>query len=200
MGTKRKQKSLRAKKGKKTSIKTWRDIIFWRDLLLYFLFFSYIGHFIEMGWAWLCHLVLGTELMTNILANAFEPYTIYGAGVVLVILIVRPLVKKFNHNIFATFAIATLVCAALECISSIILVWRYGYNPYWWYADRAFNLGGHICLSNALLFGLLATTFLRLIYPQTEKILQRKNQVIINIVLAILIAMFAIYYGGQFLF
>lgn len=162
--------------------------------MLYFLAFSYIGHFIEMGWNLLTHWVLGEALNTNILANAFQPYTIYGLGAVLCILIVRPLVKKFDHNIFMTYLISTVVCSALELVSSIGLVIRYGYNPYWWYADKPLNLFGHIWIGNCLLFGLLATAFLRLIYPFTEKLLKKGNQVVINIVLVILIVMMAIYY------
>jgi uncharacterized membrane protein len=186
-------------KSKKEDVKTWRSVVFWRDLLLYFVAFSYIGHFIEMGWAWFRHLFLGSELMTNVLAKPYEPYTIYGSGAVLTILIVRPLAKKFKDNIFATFVIATLVCSVLEYISSVVMVWIYGYNPYWWYADQPFNLGGHIWLGNCLLFGLLATFFLKVIYPLTEKLLRRGNQIVINIVLVILTVMFVIYNIGQFL-
>ncbi|MDR3298178.1 MAG: putative ABC transporter permease [Candidatus Nomurabacteria bacterium] len=187
MGVKTKKKQL-----PRTS--SWKPPIFWRNLLLYFLAFSYIGHFIEMGWNLLCHWVLGEPIATNILANALEPYTIYGTGAILCILVVRPLVKKFDHNIFATFLISTIVCAALECLSSVILVWRYGYNPYWWYADRTFNLGGHICLSNIILFGILATAFLKVFYPAIEKLLKKGNQRIINLLLIVLVILFSFYY------
>jgi len=190
----KKQKQL---KTGKDDARTWRDIVFWRDLLLYFLVFSYIGHFIEMGWAWVNYNLLGGELLTNILHNPFEPYTIYGAGAVVIILVVRPLVKKFDHNILATFLIATLACAVLECVSSMFLVWRYGHNPYWWYADKLLNFGGHICLQNSLAFGVLATVFLRVIYPWTEKLLRRGNQIAINVALAILIVMIGSYYIMQ---
>jgi uncharacterized membrane protein len=152
-----------------------------------------VGHWIEMGWVWLGHCVLGTELMTNILANPLEPYTIYGTGAVLIILVVRPMVKRLKNNIFAIFLVGALVCAILEYLSSVALVWRYGYNPYWWYIDEPFNLGGHICLRNSLLFGVLATLFLKLVYPFTEKLLKRGNQVVINIVLVVLAGMFVIY-------
>jgi len=172
----------------------WRDVVFWRDLLLYFFAFAYAGHFVEMGWTWFAHLVFGRELNTNILANAFEPYPIYGTGAVLIILVVRPLVKKFKRNIVMTFVVATLACAVLECLSSILLVWQYGHNPYWWYADQPLNFYGHICLTNSLLFGLLATVFLRVIYPLTQKILRRGNQMVINIVLVVLAGMFAAYH------
>jgi len=192
-----KQKGLRVKKEDADGVKTWRNVIFWRNLLLYFVAFSYIGHFIEMGWAWFRHLVLGANLATYVLAKPYEPYTVYGFGVVLVILIIRPLAKRFKDNIFATFIISALVCSVLECVVSIILVWCYGRNPYWGYADRPFNLGGHIWIGNCLLFGLIATFFLKVIYPLTEKLLKRGNQIVINVVLAILVVMFVTYYFGQ---
>lgn len=147
-----------------------------------------------MGWTWFCHLVLGTDLSYSILANPFEPYTIYGAGAVICILVVRPLVKKLNHHIVATFLVATLACAALELLSSIALTIRYGFNPYWSYFDRFMNFNGHICLGNCILFGLLATVFLRLVYPLTEKILRNSNQLVINIFLVVLVIMFGAYY------
>ena len=187
-----KRKRGRSRRG--DDAKTWRDVVFWRDLLLYFMAFSYVGHFIEMGWAWLSHYVLGEKLMTNILHNPLEPYTIYGGGAVLIILVVRPLVKKFKNNLIATFLIATLACAVLECVSSIFLVLRYGHNPYWWYVDKPFNLGGHICLQNSLAFGVLATVFLRVIYPWTEKFLQRGNRIVTNGILLILVMLFGVYY------
>lgn len=172
----------------------WRTLAFWRNLLFYFLFFSYVGHYIEMAWTWAGHLILKTDLAHNILANPFEPYTIYGAGAVLCILLVEPIAKKFKDNIFATFAAGTIICGGLELVSSIVLTMRYGHNPYWNYDDRMFNLGGHICLGNCLAFGLLATVFLRLIYTPMEKILKKGNQIVINVMLAVLALMLVIYY------
>ena len=179
---------------KRESIDSWHNPIFWRNLFFYFLFFSYIGHYIEMTWVLLGHLVSRTDLAHNILANPLEPYTIYGAGAVVIILLVRPLVQKFKHKFLATFVIATLACALLEGLSSVALTIRYGHNPYWNYRDKIFNLGGHICLENALLFGLLATLFSHFIYPPMEKFLRKGNQIIINLMLLILVSMFAFYY------
>ena len=178
----------------------WRGLGFWRDVLWYFLVFAYVGHFIEMGWAWFCHLVLGEDLKTNILALPYEPYTIYGTGAVLMILLVRPVVRKIKDNLLVTFLVATVVCAILEYVTSVVLVWQYGRNPFWWYEDRAFNMGGHICLENSILFGLLATVFLKLIYPLTEKLLRRGKQVVINVVLVGLMVAFVAYYVALALF
>ena len=176
----------------------WRDWRFWRNLLFYFLFFSYVGHLIEMLWVCFLHFVLGRELITGILANPLEPYTIYGLGAVLCVLIGRPILKYFNHHIVATYLVTTLICAVLEYVSSVILTWRYGLNPYWDYSDRPFNLGGHICLTNSLLFGLVATLFLKLIYPQMERFLWKKNQWVVNVMSLVMLSMFAVYYIGGF--
>ena len=178
-------------------VRVWRTFGFWRDLVWYFVVFSYVGHFVEMGWTWLGHVVLGNELQHNILHNGLEPYTIYGAGVVAVILLVRPLMRKFHDGVLATFVVATVVCAVLECVSSMFLVWRYGHNPYWWYSDRRFNLGGHICLANTLLFGVLATVFLKVVYPRTERWLRQGNQVVINVILGVLLVLFGAYFVMQ---
>ena len=190
MAEKRNKQNLKLGAGKKT----WRTWRFWRNLLFYFLFFSYVGHLVEMIWAWFLHIALGRELMMNILSNPLEPYTIYGLGAVLCVVIGRPILKYFNHHIVATYIVTTAICAVLEYVSSVILVWRYGMNPYWDYSDRPFNLGGHICLTNSLLFGLIATLFLKLIYPRMENFLWRGNQIFINSLLLVLVMMCGIYY------
>jgi len=77
------------------------------------------------------------------------------------------------------------------------MVRMWGYNPYWWYIDRPFNLGGHIWLGNALLFGLLAMVFVKGIYPLTERFLRWK-QWVVNILLVLLVALFCLYYVGKF--
>jgi len=150
-----------------------------------------------MGWAWFCHLVLKFDLATYILANPLEPYSIYGMGAVLMILVVRPIAAKFKGglvNTLAVFVVATLVCSALELTSSVLMVQMYGHNPFWWYADRPLNLCGHIWIGNCLLFGLLATVFLKLIYPLTEKFLMRVNKLVLWIMLGILGVMFVAYH------
>lgn len=188
--------SKKRKKAKLRVANSWRDPVFWRNLLFYFLFFSFVGHYVEMAWVLLVNCTLGVEMVQGILANPLEPYTIYGVGAVLIILLVKPLAQRFKHGLPVTFIIATLACALLELISSIILTVRYGHNPYWDYHDRMFNLGGHICLGNALLFGLLATVFLRFIHPFAEKVFRRGNQMAINVALLVLVVMFVVYYLG----
>lgn len=179
---------------KKIIVTPYRDPIFWRNLLFCFLFFSFAGHYIEMAWTALGNLVLGIPLATNILANPLEPYVIYGTGAILCILIVYPLSRKLNHNIFATFIVATLVCSALELISSVVMTMQYGYNPYWNYLDRPFNLGGHICLTNCLLFGVMATAFTRLIYEPFDRLLRKVPKPVFYSISALLLIAFATYY------
>ncbi len=176
-------------------INEFKNPLFYRNLLLYFLSLSYLGHYIEMLIILLAHHLLSAPLNTAILANPAEPYMIYGTGAILVLVLIRPLTRKFNHHPLATYAVATLICTLLELTSSLILTLRYGKNPYWDYHQMPLNLGGHICLPNSLLFGLLATIFLRLIYPHTETLLKKpKLQLPINLLLTALSLSFALYY------
>jgi len=184
---------------------SWKSWAHWRRILLYFLAFSFIGHFIEMGWTLANHFIIGKDLSYNILANPLEPYTIYGAGAVLLILIIPPLLKKIEKSlknvrgkkflsVGIVFVLTTLLCAVLEYLSSIVLFWRYGYNPYWCYIDRSFNLGGHIWLGNVLLFGLIATFFIKTLMPLCDKLLVRAKPIFLHLALVLFIAIFAYHY------
>lgn len=88
---------------------------------------------------------------------------IYGVGMVLVLLCTRPLAD----NLFVLFAGGMLVTSALEFFTGWAL--KKLFHTSWWdYSDKPFNLGGYICLSFSLLWGLGVVGVVRLVHPMIE--------------------------------
>lgn len=168
-------------------IRSWR---FWRDLAFYFILASWIGHFIEIIIMLVNKYILFSNYNQSILARPLEPYTIYGTGAVFCIFFLANLPKKISQNILLQYIINTIVCAFVEYISALFIVWRYGSNYLWNYSDQFMNLNGYICLRNTLFFGLVATLFIRFVYPKTQKLLSKSNQRKTNLVFVITIILF----------
>jgi uncharacterized membrane protein len=152
-----------------TSLRTWA---FWRDLLIFFLVFSWLGHWLEM-----LIIALGTLInpeldVAGIFNHWLEPYHVYGFAAVAIILLFRALPRKVRTNLPAHFLINTLVCAVIEYLTALAILWRFGHR-FWDYSDQFLNLNGHICLLNSLFFGVLATLFSFWLYPFLDRHLQR---------------------------
>jgi uncharacterized membrane protein len=172
-------------------LKNFKRLDFWRNLILYFMVFSFVGHWLEMAVAVVGKWWLGKEFAYGIMDNWTEPYTIYGLGAVMCILVVTVLPKKITRNLPLQYAINVLVCAVVEYVSALIIIWRFGENIFWNYDERFMNLNGQICLGNSLLFGLAATVFMEVVYPFLEKCLQKINPRVINVLLGLIVAVFA---------
>lgn len=85
---------------------------------------------------------------------------IYGAGMVLVLLLTAPLAD----NLFLLFLGGMAVASALELVTGWAL--KKIFHTSWWdYSDKPFNLGGYICLSFSLLWGLGVVGVVRLLHP-----------------------------------
>ena len=155
---------------------TWRQPAFWRNLFIYFWFFSLLGHLLEVSWAW----ITNSHFTPNI--PTFTPIAPpYGLGVVALILIVAPVYRRFKKmNILVVFLLATIVTAAVEYLCAVVIVLVLGDNPFWDYSAQPFNLQGYVCLQNALLFGLVSTIFLRFIFPRLENLLQKISRKALN--------------------
>lgn len=173
---------------------SWRSWHFWRDLVIYFVVFSLIGHGIEIvitGGLWL---ITGDGPTYGIFDNLLEPYSIYGSAVVIFILFATFLPRNFlrTRNVLPIFILTGLACAVLEYACGAFMVWRFGQNPYWDYHDQPFNLQGQICLRNTLFFGLIATVFILWLYPRLEKILHKLSSARLDILMIFLVVAFVI--------
>jgi uncharacterized membrane protein len=103
----------------------------------------------------------------------------YGIGAVVLILTAIPLMQKMRpgpKRLLSVFALGVVLCSSVELVSSLMLVLRMGHNPLWDYSAKPFNFYGHICLENAILFGIISVIYAYAIYPRIERVFTRMKQ------------------------
>lgn len=113
------------------------------ELFLCFFFYSLLGWLYES----LFYSILEERRFINrgFLLGPYCP--IYGTGTVLCWLILRD-----NYNILEVFAIAAVLCCAVEYITSFCM--EKVFHARWWdYRNMPFQLNGRICLYGGIVFG-----------------------------------------------
>ena len=148
----------------------WTNFARWS---IYFVAASFLGHILEIVVQVVIDLVMGEGMHGGIMAQPLEPYPVYGLAVFAMVALWQILPAKLKKNPPLAFIFLTGVCAVAEYAVGAFSAWRWGKNPFWDYSDKFMNLHGHICLQFTLLFGLAATLFMLIIFPQTEKLLDK---------------------------
>lgn len=127
---------------------------------LYFIFFSFVG------WSWesFQYTIENKKFINRgFLKGPYCP--IYGWGGLIII--------AFLHNIdnvFALFFCGSLLCTALEYMTSLIL--EKIFNKRWWdYSSYRFNLHGRICLICSTTFGVLSVLLVKLVQPFMDRMI-----------------------------
>ena len=133
----------------------------------------------------------GLELIVNhayadrgLLHMPFIP--IYGFGCLLLLL----LYGRKEHSAPFIFISSTLITTLLELAASYPLQKILGYLP-WYYGAWPLNYEGRISLISSLIFGLLATVYMKLIHPQCRR-LEKAPALPVNAAGIILLAAFII--------
>lgn len=109
---------------------------------------------------------------------------IYGFGMVLVLLLLEPL----NNNVPILFIGSVIVCSVLEYITGFVL--EKVFHTRWWdYSDVKFNLGGYICLSFSIYWGIICVLIVHFIQPTIERFVNLINH---NLLIFILIVFYAL--------
>lgn len=102
------------------------------------------------------------ESRAGLVWGPFSP--IYGVGAVLMTAFLWPL----KHRPLALFASAALLGGAFEYVAGWFWESYYGIVA-WSYADQPFNIGGHTCLSIALVWGLAGVLWFKWGYPAIQE-------------------------------
>lgn len=176
---------------------------FWRNLIIYFVVFSLLGHWMEAGFCQLIRLgIMDGEFHpenTMLWRDWFFPYAMHGAAVDLIALILYPLfiwLKKRSKNRIVPYVQSYLInmctCTLIELIGGLL------FNSHlqnWDYSNLPFNFMGQICLQNALCFGVASSAICWWLYPMMERSIARVKPATMNIVCVIVAGIGAILFA-----
>ncbi|MDO4539031.1 MAG: hypothetical protein Q4B54_12780 [Coriobacteriales bacterium] len=163
---------------------------FYRNLIIYFVIFSVLGHWMEAGMCQFIRLgwVAGDYDPNNTMLwrDWLYPYPMEGAAVVLIALFLYPffiwLKKKFTNRIIPyvlSFISNALLCTLIEFIGGLM----FNANlQNWNYSNLPFNFMGQVCLQNTLAFGVAASIISWFVYPALERAIARVRPATMNIV------------------
>ena len=176
-----------------------RKLEFWRDLLIYFVVFSLLGHWAEMLF---CQLIRAGVFMGGYdPSNAMLwdqwlfPFTAEGAALVAIVFILQPaaqwLLKKTGNRILPalllSFLLNMLICTGIDFTTGMVANQDY---QLWDYRDMPFNFMGQVCLQNSLVYSIAATLIVWVVYPFMDSVLHRAPRGVTNAIAAGLIGMY----------
>ena len=169
---------------------------FIRNLIIYFIVFSVIGHWMEMG---MCQLIIldvvqGEYDPTNTMLwrDWLYPFPMEGAAVVVIGLALYPLYlwlkKQFTGKkrivaYILSFLAGALLCTVIEFGMGLIVN---ADLQLWDYRDNFCNIMGQVCLQNTAAFGVVAAIITWWIYPLLERLIARVPRDIMNIAFVVI--------------
>lgn len=167
---------------------SFRSFSFWQQSFICFWMFSLIGHYLEIIWTRVLHLITSNSLWIPKTPTVVPLAVPYGLGAVTIILVIYPLMKRYKLHPVIVFILSTIITSAVEYMCAVFNTLTFGHNPFWDYSDRLLNVNGYICLSNSLLFGVVAMFFIYFILPSFEKALKSLTSSQLNIIFWILLS------------
>lgn len=178
--------------------KTWE---FWRNIIIYFVIFSIVGHWMEAGVCLLIKygIVPGTyDPNSQIWSDWLYPFPVYGIGFCACALLLYPLklflerkTGKVAVSLLLSFLANALVCTIIEFSMGMMVNANL---QLWDYSNMFCNFMGQVCLQNALFFGFVATLMTWVVYPALEKLFRRIPNEIMTVVFVAVVVGCAILY------
>ena len=157
--------------------KTWE---FWRNLVVYFVVFSIVGHWMEAAVCLLIKygVVPGVyDPTSQIWSDFLYPFPVYGIGFCVCALMFYPLKlalqRKFERTLPAlaiTYVVSAFICTCIEFTLGMLTNQDL---QLWDYSTMFCNFMGQVCLQNSLFFGFAATLMTWLVYPALERLFRR---------------------------
>jgi uncharacterized membrane protein len=163
-------------------IHTWE---FWRDLIMYFIVFSFIGHWAEILF---CRLILAGVFMggydpTNAMLwdQWLFPFSAEGTALAAIVVFLHPIALKLQNNfgknswkaILLSFVVNGIVCTSIDFGTGMVANQHY---ELWDYRDMPFNFMGQVCLQNSMVYTVAATLVVWLLYPAMDKGIRRLSK------------------------
>ena len=160
-------------------VRTWE---FWRDLLMYFIVFSFLGHFAEILF---CRLIIAGVFMgdydpTNAMLwdQWLFPFSAEGTALAAVVVFLHPVARMFQKRfgerstraIALSFLVNMAVCTSIDFITGITCNQDY---QLWDYRQMPFNFMGQVCLQNSMVYTIAATLIVWVVYPLMDRQIRR---------------------------
>ena len=177
-----------------------RSWAFYRNLIIYYCFFSLAGHWMESAFCMLIRagIVAGEVDLNNTMLwrDWFYPFPMEGIAVVLIAVLLYPLFIKLREKISIpgiayaiSFVVNGLVCVAIEYtmgqfVNADLQLWNYSNMP--------FNFQGMICLQNGLGFAFAASVICWCVYPLLERWFAKLPKNVMNLVFVVVLVSYAI--------
>lgn len=167
---------------------------FARNLVLLFIFFAVCGWIYEVVWV-----LFNNHMLVN-RGFMFGPWLpIYGFGGLLIYAIFGRLIKKpvyigkFNIRFILLFLYIFLAATAVELAATYIIeLFGMSYTVLWDYSDNFLNFDGRVCFDASARFGILGLLIIYVALPLYEKLINMKNQKLLNAIAWTIIGIFAI--------
>ena len=159
-----------------------RTKTFWRDLVIYFISFSLLGHWAEMLF---CQLIVAGVFMGDydpsnamLWSQWLFPFTAEGAAAIAVVFVLHPaarwLLKKTGGRVWLavllSFLLNAAVCTGIDFATGMIANQDYSL---WDYRALPFNFMGQVVLQNSLVYSIAATLIVWVFYPLLDTALRR---------------------------
>ena len=163
----------------KRRARTW---VFWRDLMMYFIVFSFMGHWAEMLFCYNIHtgLFMGDVDFSEVMLwkQWLFPYTAEGVAVVAIAVLLTPvkewLLARFNGRllpaVLLSVVVTAVVCTTIDFTCGMICNQNY---EVWDYRALPFNFMGQVCLQNSTVYTIAATLILWVFYPLMDRGIRR---------------------------
>lgn len=161
-------------------LKTWE---FWRNHALYFCAYSVVCHWLEIPYSLFMEENFGIVGEFSVIWEyPFYPYLAYGFAVLIVGVFLIPLrdwiwaqsVSR-GHAAATFYVLALIACIVMEAGCGMIINApdANGVYPLWDNSDLPLNILGQAWLPNDILFALLASVYVWVLYPASEQSLAR---------------------------
>ena len=178
-------------------VRTWP---FWRDLGIYFIVFSFAGHWAEMLFCYNIHLgvFMGDVDFSEVMLwhQWLFPYFAEGVAVALIVVLLTPvkewLLKKFGGRILpavlVSIVVTAAVCTTVDFTCGMICNQNY---EVWDYRAIPFNFMGQVCLQNSTVYTVAALLILWVFYPLMDRGLRRMPRSLANGLFFALVGVYA---------
>jgi uncharacterized membrane protein len=178
----------------------YRSWAFWRNIIIYYCFFSLAGHWMESGFCMLIRMgiVAGEVDLNNTMLwrDWFYPFPMEGLAVAIIAVALYPLFAKLREKIsipgvayLVSFIINGLVCVSIEYVMGMFVN---ADLQLWDYSNMPFNLNGMICLQNGLGFAAASSIICWIVYPMLERFFAKLPKNVMNLIFVVTVAAYAI--------